>query len=56
VFQILITDVTGKIVEQHDLLKNEGALPVAARLKSGIYFISLASEGKLFETLKVVKL
>ena len=53
-----LTDVTGKVVFQTQLEMNNGSSVQSIstdQLYSGIYFLQLKSENKLFEVVKVVK-
>jgi hypothetical protein len=53
---LLISDISGKTIEQQDLMNSEGLLSVGERLQSGVYFVSLFSQNRLLKTIKIVKL
>jgi hypothetical protein len=53
--QILIADMTGKIVVNYPLTKSEGDVAVlSSSLQSGMYFYSLYSDGKVLARKKMV--
>lgn len=53
--QLKLYDVLGRIVETHDLSRNQGQQAFGNTLQSGIYFVSLSTDGKSFHLGKVVK-
>ena len=52
---IVLSDVTGRIINSYPVSENTGNVKIADKLNAGIYFIELKDVTHTYQTIKIVK-